>query len=97
MINRALLDVTAPKLAQEVPSVEYCQIPLPVLAVIAKPLDGLVSTSLQLVEVRIELANIPGEGVSSFVVVIEADAPLVIVGASLILVTMIEAVATLVE
>ena len=69
--NSALVEVTAPKLVQVVPSVEYCQVPLPVLAVMAKPLDGLVSTSAQVDDVRIALASVPLEVVSSLVPVNE--------------------------
>jgi len=58
---------TLPKLAQVVPSVEYCQVPLPVTAVIASPLEGLESTSAQLEPVRIAEASVPEEVVSSFV------------------------------
>ncbi len=45
VISRALVPETAPKLAQVLPSVEYCQVPLPVTAVIAIPLRAPVSTS----------------------------------------------------
>ena len=59
--------VTAPKLAQVLPSVEYCQVPLPVTAVIASPLTAPVSTSAQLAPVKIAEASVPEEVVSSLV------------------------------
>ena len=40
VINNALLDDTAPKLAQVAPSVEYCQVPLPAFEVMAIPFDA---------------------------------------------------------
>ena len=45
MISRALVPETLPKAVHVVPSVENCQVPLPVVAVMARPLDAEVSTS----------------------------------------------------
>ena len=97
MISNALVDDTAPKFVQVVPSVEYCQVPLPVTEVIAKPLDGLVSTSAQVEPLRIAEASVPEEVVFSFVVAKVWVYALVIVGASLTLETTICAVAEFVE
>ena len=97
VISKALDAETAPKLCQVVPSVEYCQVPLPVVAVMAKPLTAPVSTSAQVELVRIALESVAEEVVSSVLDVRTTDAPLVIVGASLTLVTVIDAVAMLVE
>ena len=91
MINSALVEVTAPNAFQVVPSVEYCHVPFPVLEVIAIPLDGLVSTSAHEAEVKIDEAVVPAEVVFSFVPVKETVAALVMVGASLTAVTVIEA------
>ena len=77
-----------PKFCQVVPSVEYCQVPLPVFAVMAKPLSALVSTSAHVLEDSIELASVPLDVVSSLVAVNETEAALVIVGASLIELTL---------
>src|SRR5213075_537115 len=65
----------------------YCHVPFPAWPVIAIPFDALVSTSAQLALVRIELAVVPLEVVSSFVPDKVTVVPLVIVGASLTLVT----------
>ena len=85
-INNALVAETAPKAAQVVPSVEYCHVPLPTLLVIAIPLKALVSTSAQVALARMELAVVPVEVVSSFVEV-RVIVPVLIVGASLTLLT----------
>ncbi len=53
------------------------------VAVIASPLEGPVSTSAQLLDVSMALANVPLEVVSSSVPVKPTEAALVIVGASL--------------
>ena len=97
VINRALEAVTAPKLCHVVPSVEYCQVPLPVVAVMARPLTAPVSTSAQVELVKIVLESVAEEVVSSVLEVRTTDAPLVIVGASLTEVTVMDAVAMLVE
>ena len=97
VINRALVPETAPKLAQVVPSVEYCHVPLPVTPVMAKPLRALVSTSAQLTPLKMAEAKVPLEVVSSVVAAKVGVAPLVMVGASLTAVTLIEAVALLFE
>src|SRR5204863_442073 len=86
----ALVAVTAPKLAQVVPSVEYCQVPFPVLPVMASPLSALVSTSAQLAPVKIVLAVVPLEVVFSSVPERVTVAPLVIVGASFTAVTVMD-------
>src|SRR5205814_1924919 len=93
VMRSALVAVTAPKLAQVVPSVEYCQVPFPVLPVMASPLSAPVSTSAQLAPVKIVLAVVPLEVVFSSVPERVTVAPLVIVGASLTAVTAREAVA----
>ena len=67
--RRALVEDTEPKACQVVPSVEYCQVPLPVVAVMARALRALVSTSTQLAAVKSVDAAIAGEVVSSLVVV----------------------------
>ncbi len=76
---------TAPKLAQVLPSVEYCQVPLPVTAVIAIPLRAGVDvrSAGSGEDGRSECAD---EFVSSLVPVSVKLCPLVIVGASLTLV-----------
>ena len=97
VINKALDAETAPKLCQVAPSVEYCHVPLPVVAVIAKPLTAPVSTSAQVELVRIALERVPEEVVSSVLEVRTTDAPFVIVGASLTEPIVMDAVAMLVE
>ena len=97
VINKALDAVTAPKLCQVAPSVEYCHVPLPVVAVMAKPFTAPVSISAHVELVKIVLESVAEEVVSSVLEVRTTDAPLVIVGASLTLVTVIDAVAILVE
>ena len=97
VISKALDAVTAPKLCQVAPSVEYCQVPLPVVAVMAKPLTAPVSTSAQVELVRIVLERVAEEVVSSVLEVRTTDAPLVIVGASLTEPIVMDAVAMLVE
>ena len=94
VISRALLADTAPNAFQVTPSVEYCQVPLPVWLVIAMPLSGPLSTSAQEADVRIALAVVPTEAVSSFVPASVTVAPLVMVGASLTGFTVIVTVAT---
>ena len=84
---------TAPKLVHVVPSVEYCQVPLPVVPVMAIPLAALVSTSAQPAEPRIVPTVVLPEVVSSSVPVRVTVAPLLMVGASLTLVTVRDAVA----
>ena len=88
---------TAPKLVQVEPLVEYCQFPLPVVAEIAKPLSAPVSTSAHETPLRMAEASVPEEVASSVVEARLCVAPLLIVGASLTAVTLIEAVALLVE
>ena len=66
--RRALVEDTEPKACQVVPSVEYCQVPFPEQAVIARPLRELTSTSTQLAAVKSVDAAIAGEVVSSLVV-----------------------------
>ena len=80
------MPLTAPKLAQVEPSVEYCQVPLPVTPVMASPLMAPVSTSAQLTPLRMAEASVPLEVASSVVEVSVWVAALVIVGASLTLV-----------
>ena len=74
---------TVPKLFQVVVSVEYCHVPLPVVAVMAMPLSALVSTSARLAPVKKADTRDDVLVVSSLVVVRLVDAPLVMVGASL--------------
>src|SRR5262245_29123295 len=93
-MSNAFDEDTAPTLAQVVPSVEYCQVPFPLFAVIAIPFSGLASTSAQDTVVNIELAVIADEVVSSLVPVNVTVAPLVIVGESL---TELTVIATLSE
>ncbi len=95
--SNALLLETVPNPFHVVPSVEYCQVPLPTLLVIAIPFDGLVSTSAHVELVRIEVTVVPEDVVFSSVPVKVTEEALVIVGASLTEVTVIEAVAALVE
>ena len=76
--------LTEPKTFQVVPSVEYCQVPLPVLLVTAIPLSAPASTSAHDAEVRIELTVVPAEVVSSLVAVSVTVAPLLMVGALLL-------------
>ena len=57
-----------PKAFQADPSVEYCQMPLPVLAVTARPLSALMSTSTQFAPVRIAAALVAKDAVFSSVV-----------------------------
>ena len=71
--------------------------PLPVLDVIASPLSAPVSTSAQLALVRIVLASVPLDVVSSLVPARVTVAPLVIVAASLTDVTVIDAEAELAD
>ena len=70
------------------PSVEYCQVPLPVFDVIAMPFKALASTSAQAADVRMLLTVVPEDVVSSLVPVSVTVALLVIVGASLPAVTL---------
>ena len=67
--RRALVEDTEPKGCQVMPSVEYCQAPLPVVAVMARPLRELVSTSDRLAAVRIVDGAMAKEVVFSFVAV----------------------------
>ena len=90
-------DETAPNETQVVPSVEYCQVPLPVVPVMAIPLAAPVSTSPHEAEVRIVPTVVPLLVVSSSVPVSVTVVPLVRVGASLTEVTLIEAVAAWLE
>ena len=69
MSSRELVVETEPKACQEVPSVEYCQVPLPVVAVMARPLSALVSTSARLAALRIVDAVVDEDVVFSSVVV----------------------------
>ena len=82
-----MLAETAPKLAHVVLSVEYCHVPLPDLLVIAIPFTAPESTSAHEVDVRMDVTVVPLLVVSSFVPVNVTVAPLVIVGASFTLVT----------
>src|SRR5207237_9633331 len=75
----------------------YCQAPLPVLPVMAIPFKAPLSTSAQEAEVRIVLAVVPLDVVSSLVQSNLTFAPFLVVGASLTLVTVIEAVAVWLE
>ena len=67
--SRALLEDTEPKACQVVPSVEYCQVPFPVLAVMARPLRSLVSSSDRLAPVSIVDTAVADDVVFSLVVV----------------------------
>ena len=67
--------LTAPKPFQVVPSVEYCQAPLPVLLVTAIPLSALVSTSAQAAVVSNALTVVPAVVVFSLVAVRVTVAP----------------------
>ena len=89
--------VTPPKPAQVTPSVEYCQVPLPVLPVMAIPSSAPVSTSAQEAELRMEATVVLEDVVSSLVPLNVTVAPLLMVGASFTLVTVIEAVADWLE
>ena len=70
----------------------YCQVPLPLLPVIAMPFSAPVSTSAHAAPSRIVSTVVPAGVVSSFVVPSDTVAPSVIVGASLTAVTVIDAV-----
>ena len=71
--------------------------PLPVTAVTAMPFSAPLSTSAQLAPVRIALTVVPLEVVSSLVPVRLTLAPLVMVGASLIALTVKLAVSVALE
>ena len=85
-----MVDVTAPKAVQVAPSVVYCQVPLPVLAVIATPLAAAASTSAWLAPARIALTSVPLLVVSSLVPASVTVAPLLRVGASLTAVIVVD-------
>jgi hypothetical protein len=58
---------TKPIPSQYAPSIEYCQVPLPVVAVTAIPLAAPTSASAQPLEVKIELTDSAEDGASSLV------------------------------
>jgi hypothetical protein len=91
--SRTFVAVTAPTLVHVTPSVEYCHAPFPVFLLMAIPLTAPVSTSAQELEVKIELTVVPDEAVFSSVPANVTVAPFVIVGASLMLLTVMDAVA----
>ena len=78
---------TAPKPFQVTPSIEYCQLPLPVTPVTAMPLIAPLSASAQLTEPRSALTALPDEMVFSSVPFKVTTLALVMVGASLTAVT----------
>ena len=63
-----MLADTDSKAFQVLPSVEYCQVPLPVLAVMARPLRSMVSISARLAALRIVEAAVAEDVVFSSVV-----------------------------
>ena len=95
--SSALVVDTAPKPFQVTPSVEYCQVPLPLFEVIAMPFCAPLSTSAQVAPLRMVLTVVPDDVLSSSVAVSVTVAALVMVGASLTAVTDIEAVAAELE
>ena len=97
VIKSAFVADTDPKPFQVVPSVEYCQVPFPVLDVMAMPLSAPVSTSAQEADVRMDVTVVPEEVVFSSVPVRVTVAAFVIVGASLTALTTSEAVSVAVE
>ena len=88
---------TAPKPFQVMPSVEYCQAPLPLTLVTAMPFCAPLSASAQLTEPRSALTAVPDEVVFSSVAVKVTLAALVMVGASLTALTASVALAAWVE
>ena len=92
-MSKALDALTPPNATQVNPSVEYCQVPLPVLPVMAIPFRAPLSTSAQLAPVRIVLARVPLEVVFSSVPLRVTVAPLLSVGASLTAVIAVDSVA----
>ena len=88
---------TAPKPFQVMPSVEYCQAPLPLMPVTAMPLIAPLSASAQLAAPRIALTALPGEVMFSSVPLKVTTLALVMVGASLTAVTASDAVAVWLE
>ena len=92
-----MLADSAPKPFQVRPSVEYCQVPLPLTAVTAMPLCAPVSTSAQAALTRIALTAVPAEVVFSLVAVRVTLTALVMVGASLTAVTASDALAAWLE
>ena len=59
--NRELLADNVPKLVQVLPSVEYSHVPEPMVLVIAIPLSGMLSESLQLADVNKLLTKVLDE------------------------------------
>ena len=88
---------SAPKLFQLTPSVEYCQVPLPVTQVTAIPFCAPLSTSAQLAAVRIALIAVADEVLFSSVALRAMVEPLLNVGASLTALTVIEALSVAAE
>ncbi|TWT50139.1 hypothetical protein Pla22_28790 [Rubripirellula amarantea] len=90
--NNALDADTAPNDVHVDPSVEYCHVPLPVNDVIASPLCDEKSTSFKELDAKMSAAVLLDELVSSLVPAKLNTEPSLIVGASLTLVTTIDAV-----
>ena len=92
-----MLADTAPKPFQVTPSVEYCQAPLPTTLTSATPLCAPLSTSAQAALTRIALTAVADEVLFSSVAVKVTVAALLMVGASLIAVTVSVALAAWLE